>query len=185
MVICPLLHPSPGCLTQPTAILTLVLFSNSHALALSSHSYLQTHVLAWRHKAVAQTLCVCPILSFLSQTGCCAFLRASESFFLTQLVSPLVRGLLQVQQFLLSLSSLPSYPFPPFFFPLKSYSVTWRSLLSFLMFEFFLLLFSRCPVRIVPFIDVFVGRCEPHVLLFHHLASPLFIPCSFLFLFVV
>lgn len=112
---------------------------------------------AWGHRAVLWVLCVCLILFCLPQTSNCVFLQASKAPFLSQLVSPLVTPRYGNLSFPLAPSlGHRAQPASTFFFLffLKKYPVLWRSLLSGV--EFFLLVLSRCSVRISPFVEIFI-----------------------------
>ena len=115
-------------------------------------------------RTVAQTICVGLTLSCLPQSGCWAPLQAPKAPLLSQLISPSVRGLPQMREPLFTLSSLPGVQVPPCF-PASSFP-----LLSFLLPGYVgiflvllgvrdpLLVFSRCCVRMVPFVHVFLMR---------------------------
>ena len=114
-------------------------------------------------RAVARTTFIGLTLSCLPQTGCCSLLQAPESPLLSQLMSPQVRGLPQVWAPLLTFSSLPGAQVPSCFlsssFPLLLSSVLpghMRIFLVLLGVQGPLLVFSRCSVRIVPFVAVFL-----------------------------
>ena len=95
------------------------------------------------HRAVARTICVGLTLSCLPQTCCWALLQTPEDPLLSQLISPPVRGLTQMQEHLLTFSSPPGVQvlscFLSSFFPffLSSYPVMWG---PFLIFQFLALL---------------------------------------------
>lgn len=110
---------------------------------------------------VAQAISVCFILFCLPQTGCCAFLWASKLPFLSQMVSLMVKGTPPgvATSSLLQLSPWGTGPNPllplHFFFPfiLPNYVE-----IPLVLSDVWVLLpvFSRRPVRVVPFVDVFL-----------------------------
>lgn len=84
----------------------------------------------------------------------CSSLSLGSSFYaLADL--PTGEGSSQVQESLLSINSILGVQVL-FFFSLSFYPVTWRSFLSFQVFRGLLLVFSRCPVRTTPFVDVYL-----------------------------
>ena len=118
------------------------------------------YILSWGTQGGGMTVCAGLSLFCLPQTGFCTLLWASEAPFLSWLISLLARGLLRVQEPFLFFSSLPGLQSCPsssifFFFPfiLPGYEeivlVLWGV-------WGLLLVFSRCSVRIVPFVDVFL-----------------------------
>ena len=137
----PTLPPLQAVSAQPTAVLSLGLSSKPRVTAPSPHPYQWTRVSGWGTQGSGTTVRVGLSLSCLPLTGCCALLQASEAPFLSRLISPPVR-LPWVWEPLLCFSSTPpgaqvsSHFLYFFFFPL-SYPVTWRSFLSFEVFEVF------------------------------------------------
>ena len=128
------------------------------------------------HRKVAWTFCVDLTLFCLPHTCCSALLRASESSFLSWLISPLVRGLPRVWELFLFNSSLQGVKVWPCFL-LFPFHPTWlrgdlscplRSLRSSVSIQHALC--ENCFICRCIF-DVFVGGGEFHIFLLHHLDS--------------
>ena len=111
-------------------------------------------------RVAARTMSTVLTLSCLPQTGYCIPLRFPEGLFLSQLISPLWAGLFWVQEPLFTFSSPPGVLVPScflfsFFLPfiLCSYVGIFLVLLGVRGLP---LVFSRCSVKFIPFVDVFL-----------------------------
>ena len=110
VALCP--PPPPGCLTQPTAILSPGLFSEPHALALSSQ-YLQMHISGWDTQgSCADHLCMPH--SALPATDQLAANSSSEppKSFSVPPCLPAAEGLPDMWQLLCSFSFFPGVQVP-------------------------------------------------------------------------
>ena len=149
--------------SQPTTVPSLSLLSKPHNLDPAHNCTIRHTFQAGVCRAVTWAICVGLTLSCLPHTVCCILLQAPEAPFLFQTVSPPVRGLLWVQEPLLSFS------FPPRVAgPILTFLFLFFSLLSLILPSCIgvclvllgvqgpLLVFSRFSVRIVPFVDVFL-----------------------------
>ena len=110
-------------------------------------------------------------------------LWASKASFLSQVISPLMRGLPQVQKPLLPFSCLPGVQSPTgfhfslfFFFPfvIPNYVVTPLVLSGIWVL---LPVFSRCPIRIIPLVSVFLMYLWGEVSFMSCIYSAILISC--------
>ena len=111
------------------------------------------------HRAVAQTRCAVLTLYCLPQTVCCILLLSPEDPFLSQLISPLLGDFSQSGDLSLNSASCQGYH-SLFLFLFYFFHPTWLQgaffLLVLLVVQSFPLMSSRCSVRLVPFVDVFL-----------------------------
>ena len=114
------------------------------------------------HRAVAWTICVGLTLFFPTQIGFCTLLWALKALLLSQLITPLVKMFFGYRNVSSPLAALPHRGTGPFllplFFPFLSFiSPGYMRVFSYL-FRCLrpLIMFSRCSLRIVPLVDVFL-----------------------------
>ena len=144
---------------QPTPVLSLGLLSNAHVLAPNTHAHWWTHVLVWDPQGCGM-YCLCRSHSVLSAIDWPFHppLTVSDAPLLSQLISPLVRGIPQMLT-----SPLPQLPLGSqvpsssssllFPFTLPGYLGIFPVLSC---VEGLLLVFSRCSLGIVQSVDEFL-----------------------------
>ena len=146
---------------QPTAVLSPGLLSKPHVPTPNPCVHQWTHVSGWGAQSCGKDY-LCRSHSVLPATDqFLSSLWAPEAPFLSQLISPLLTKL--PQESLSSPSppsqgrrSCPTSTFLFFLFSLSSCPVTLGPFLVLLGVQVLLLAFSRCSVRTVPFVEVFL-----------------------------